>query len=696
MLFNHHRPTTVGMVRARGEHGYVMVMFALLLVPLLLMAGLAVDVGHWYSRTSDMRRAADAAALAGVVWLPDEAAARTAALAAAARNGFVPSSTISITVTASTQSERRLKVVIRDRKVGSFFYTSLGGSKLDLSRTSFAEYVLAVPMGSPRNFFGTGTLLNTYTATGITPEWLYQSVNPYCTDKVNGDRYQSGFFNAPTTRINNVGYTTCATNANTEYRTSGYSMYIEAPVGRQAPIDVKLYDARYSEAAVTWQVRGQDDCVTTTDYVYPTTPVWTTGTGTSNVTWNAPVRYQTRTSDTGTNWSPASPGTAISTGSFTNRGVRTRVEYPNVVNWTPASATPSAWTIGSGSGNITINGPAMYQTRTSSSSNTWSPSATTWITLNAGQSVTRRANLTRYRTGTYQTSSNTVCTPTYTTYTDPVVDDYRQSGTDNYTYTLYAADNTPLNDEDNPQICQQTYTPTSAPDGTEYLGSRRWNTLCTIGTGQPSGRYILKVTNSGLKNGSAPNLNDGSNQWGLVAKYQTTGDGLCDGRTDTMCPRVYGKDAISVRAASTATVASFYLAEIEPEHAGKKLKLELFDPGEGGNTIEIMRPSGTNGNTWTPATFSWKANNTVGGATSGTNVTSLSLRYSCTTEQDGWCDKFNGKLVEITIDLAGYSPPTNNDWWQIRYTFATGAAVTDRTTWSARIIGDPVHLVEEY
>ena len=48
----------------------------------------------------------------------------------------------------------------------------------------------------------------------------------------------------------------------------------------------------------------------------------------------------------------------------------------------------------------------------------------------------------------------------------------------------------------------------------------------------------------------------------------------------------------------------------------------------------------------------------------------------------------------ITIDLAGYAPPTNNDWWQIRYTFS--GTVTDRTTWSARIIGDPVHLVEEY
>lgn len=662
MLFDHHanhlasRPA-IRRARRPGERGYVMVMFALLLVPLLLMAGLAVDVGHWYSRTSDMRRAADAAALAGVVWLPDEAAARTAALAAAARNGFVPSSRISITVSASTQSERRLKVTIRDREVGSFFYTSLGGNNLDLSRTSFAEYVLAVPMGSPRNFFGTGTLLERYTATGITPEYLYQSVNPYCTDKVNGDRYQSGYDGD-----------TCAGTLNSEYRTSGYSMYIEAPEGRSAPIDVKLYDARYSTSAVTWQVRGADDCVT--DYVYAN-PGWTTGSGTASKTINAPVRYQTRNSSTSNTWSST---TTLTSGSFTRNDENLmRWQYPNVVNWVPSATT---WTTSTSGSNITINGPAQYQTRTSATGSY----STTTVTLNAGESFTRARNLMRYRLGSYEQA--TTCTPTYTTVTDPVIDEFRQSGNDNYTYTLYAADNTPLNDEDNPQICQQTFTASTAPDGTEFLGSRRWNTLCTISTTQPSGRYILKVTNQG----SASNPeNDGSNQWGLVAKYQTgVGDGLCDGRTDAMCPRVYGKDAISVRAASTASVASFYLAEIEPEHAGKKLKLELFDPGEGGNNIQIMKPSGTNGNTWTPATFSWKANTSP--VSTGTNVTTLDVTAS----------KFNGKLVEITIDLAGYAPPSNNDWWQIKYAFTTGATVTDRTTWSARIIGDPVHLVEEF
>lgn len=662
MLLNHQPTSRRALARSNGEHGYVMVMFALLLVPLLLMAGFAVDVGKWYSRSSDMRRAADAAALAGVVWLPDEAAARTAALAAAARNGFVPSSTVSITVTSSTQSERRLKVSIKDTKVGSFFYSSLGGNDITLDRTSFAEYVLAVPMGSPRNFFGTGTLLKTYTAPGIPAEYLYQSVNPYCTDKENGDRYQS---------MSDGG--TCSGTANSEYRTSGYSMYIEAPEGRRAPIDVKLYDARYSEAAVTWQEQGVDNCVGPYD---PTTWIGPT-TSTSSITITGPVRYQTVSTTGATNWSATT--TLVSGQSVTRRFDLIRYQWPNVLNWTPASTTPTDWTTSTSNSTITLYAPAQYQTRSTPTSTTWGST----VTLTGNKTYTRAQSLIRYRYGTYQ--SGQICTPTYTTKSEAAIDDYRQSGADSYTYTLYAADNTPLNDEDNPQICQQTFAPTTATDGTEYLGSHRWNTLCSISTTQPSGRYILKVTNSGTAVGSASNSsqNDGSNQWGLVAKYATTGDGLCDGRNDSMCPRVYGKDAISVRAAATTTVASFYLAEIEAEHSGKKLKLELFDPGEGGQTIEIMKPSGTDGNTWTPANFSWKEATT---ATSETNVNSLDV--------SGSPGRFNGKLVEITIDLSGYSPPTNNDWWQIRYTF--GGTVTDRTTWSARIIGDPVHLVEEY
>ena len=55
----------------RDERGYVLILTALILIPLLLISAMAVDYGAWYTSGSRMQRAADAAALAGVVWLPD-------------------------------------------------------------------------------------------------------------------------------------------------------------------------------------------------------------------------------------------------------------------------------------------------------------------------------------------------------------------------------------------------------------------------------------------------------------------------------------------------------------------------------------------------------------------------------------------------------------------------------------------------
>jgi hypothetical protein len=52
-------------------------------------------------------------------------------------------------------------------------------------------------------------------------------------------------------------------------------------------------------------------------------------------------------------------------------------------------------------------------------------------------------------------------------------------------------------------------------------------------------------------------------------------------------------------------------------------------------------------------------------------------------------------MLELTVDLpldyvTRYGTKV---WWKIRYTVA--GSPTDRTTWSVRIIGDPVHLVGE-
>ena len=80
------RPTTT----QSNDRGYVLLLAALLMIPMMGFVAPAVDVGAWYARSASISRAADAASLAGVVWLPDLGAATAAAETAAERNGFDP------------------------------------------------------------------------------------------------------------------------------------------------------------------------------------------------------------------------------------------------------------------------------------------------------------------------------------------------------------------------------------------------------------------------------------------------------------------------------------------------------------------------------------------------------------------------------------------------------------------------------
>lgn len=53
------------------ERGFVLVWFAVMLVVLIAIGGLAVDFSHWFQVGSQEQKAVDAAALAGAVFLPD-------------------------------------------------------------------------------------------------------------------------------------------------------------------------------------------------------------------------------------------------------------------------------------------------------------------------------------------------------------------------------------------------------------------------------------------------------------------------------------------------------------------------------------------------------------------------------------------------------------------------------------------------
>lgn len=679
MKLAHRRRGLVQTDRAQQEGGYVLVKFALLLVPLLLMTGLSVDVGSWYSRIADIQKAADAAALAGVVWLPDETAAARYAREEATRNGFTDG-VDNISVDIERAGDRRLRVTISDGTVESFFWSNLGGGDIDLTRSALAEYVLPVPLGSPRNYFGTGRLLD-----GDAREYLYQAVNPACTSKVQGDRHQAMHFKPftkdswgrETTHLANCG----APVSNKDYRERGYELYIEAQEGRPSDIEVLLYDPQYTNAGVKYQVQGPDDCTTTPNY-----SAWVEATSsTAQTVITGPAQYQVRTKRSNGQYNAYGSTQTLARGASVVSNfdlIRYRVQAdwnPSAAGWIGPHSTTS-------STQITVTGPAVYQLRDSVSDGTYDNP----VWLNDGQTYRIRRDRIRYRE-LVRVNTTTTCVPTWVTQTEAAIDNQLATGDaysedEDFTFTLYAADDTPLDDSDNVPVpgCSKVFTPGTTFDNRVYLGSRRWNVLCTITTGMKDGRYILRVQNEGTR---FTHVVEGSNSWGAVARYtSSSGDGLCDGRIDPMCPRVYGRDAISVYANSQDATASFFLAEIEPEHTGKTLELELWDPGEGGNTIKFLKPTGEN--TWQAVDVTWTSYNDDGSP----HDASTSSEPTISLQTDG-NDRFNGRLLRIQIPLEGYDPPANNRWWKIEYSF--GSKVTDRTTWSARVIGDPVHLLEE-
>jgi hypothetical protein len=116
--------------------------------------------------------------------------------------------------------------------------------------------------------------------------------------------------------------------------------------------------------------------------------------------------------------------------------------------------------------------------------------------------------------------------------------------------------------------------------------------------------------------------------------------------------------------------------------------IQLFDPGEGARTIEVLDPNGN------PVSFDYE------------NVEGFTPTYSGTTNlldvsgagpqppNRSSTFKFNERKMQLTIDLpANYAALYGTStWWKLRYT-TSSSGVTDRTTWSVAIVGDPLRLV---
>lgn len=254
--------TLADRVRAsRGAaRGYVAIMMAALVASGLFMAAaaVAIDTGRWYTEQERVQKAADAAAMGGVPYLPyDFDNASKLAKEIAARNGY-PESTDTVVKVELGRLESQLRVTISTR-VHNVFGASFGAKNTVVSRTGMADYKGSAPMGSPCNTFANepdsgsgspgpqGTARDTSVADCTSKPDLWGGVQGAQTNKSNGDRFGNEYCS------DNATFR-CSGGKSNEFEDhlDGYFWIVRVEkeaVGKQ--IDVQIYDPAYVETGGT-------------------------------------------------------------------------------------------------------------------------------------------------------------------------------------------------------------------------------------------------------------------------------------------------------------------------------------------------------------------------------------------------------------------------------------------------------------
>lgn len=142
---------------SRDEAGVALPFVAMMMVVLLALSALAVDLGWMYLNATRAQRAADAAALGGVINMPtDFPQAAVDAIAIANANGFDNNADgTEVVVEGVPEQQHQLRVTVRD-EIDTLFLRALGIRTQTVARTATAQFVPPLPMGSPDNQYGDG------------------------------------------------------------------------------------------------------------------------------------------------------------------------------------------------------------------------------------------------------------------------------------------------------------------------------------------------------------------------------------------------------------------------------------------------------------------------------------------------------------------------------------------------------------
>ena len=210
----------------------------------------------------------------------------------------------------------------------------------------------------------------------------------------------------------------------------------------------------------------------------------------------------------------------------------------------------------------------------------------------------------------------------------------------------------------------------------------QWADLCSF-TPTKQGIYAFRFRNSGID--GMTDVGVGNNQYALKLL----------GGTSTRL-HASGDQSVFVNAANS--IANLYLADVPAANAGKKLEIDLYDPGDGNGssnyTLQVLGPPGgapspTPAGTGvavpaagiaTACAYNATPSPDMGPATPDTAVNCAVVTHTAGN------NIYNGRWLRIEVTLDPAYTCSSDCWWTLKYDFGVGGLPTDRLTYTVKIV----------
>jgi len=585
--------------RSSCERGFFMVWFAILFVTLAGFAGLALEYNRWQQIANKAQKAADAAALAGAVFMPENASnkAYTTAQTIASQNGFTNGANGVTVTTTPGRLPNQLKVSISINTKNPWG-AIVGYGATTINRSAVAEYQLPQNLGSPQNSYG-----NDPESASAQPQFWGNIFGP-SSNKDKGDAIQAA--GPPPAAASLCNADNCVSGVNKDYDANGYFYGIDVPAGTTSALNVQVFDPAF--------VHVGDNC------------------GDSDA--NAKT-------------------------SLTNAATLTAAQIPGYAALSPSitPATRYAW-----AGSSAFCNGDNYYSDGSNTANTW----TTW-TLRAPD------------ISTWDPTNN------------PIVCQAEFPGV--YPETSNDQPNGSVNANELKTLLQQsTNYPGTNPGRTFASFFRQWVNICSVNN-PTQGTYFLQVQTNKKIDGTAPANGGGSNRFavrvGVGSNFAST-NGL----------HVYGNQKMSAYANATGANTQFYLTRVLPGEAGKTLVLNFYDTGDASQpgTLAVLPPADSNvpGGAFSGCLFTLPPGNSTGPPWGSFSATAVGCKI--TGVSNTGANSYNGQWVTWEIPIPSNYTCTEASatgcWLKLQFVYPNGTNVTDTTTWSAYILGEPVRIIQ--